>query len=151
MMGNRKLPFGYQIKLGEVVVNPAEAKMVDDMFHWYIGGDSYSVLVKKLQEQPVRYSEGKPWNKNMVARILEDNAEKTIRKADASSEIISAEAPAAAQRMHCNRTDGTTGLGSAQWIGGSPGTNQRTYDQRGDIAGYSDSAEAGENYGAAAY
>lgn len=72
MMGNRKLPFGYQIKLGEVVVNPAEAKLVDDIFHWYIGGDSYSVLVKKLQEQPVRYSEGKPWNKNMVARILED-------------------------------------------------------------------------------
>lgn len=72
MMGYRKLPFGYQIKLGEVVVNLAEAKLVDDIFHWYIGGDSYSVLVKKLQEQPVRYSEGKPWNKNMVARILED-------------------------------------------------------------------------------
>ena len=72
MMGYRKLPFGYQIELGEIALNPDEAKVVDDIFRWYISGDSYSVLVKKLQEQPVRYSEGKSWNKNMVARILED-------------------------------------------------------------------------------
>ena len=49
-MGNRKLPFGYQIKLGEVVVNPDEAKLVDGIFRWYISGDSYGVLVKKLRE-----------------------------------------------------------------------------------------------------
>ena len=70
MMGYRKLPFGYQIELGEIALNPDEAKVVDDIFRWYISGDSYSVLVKKLQEQPVRYSEDKSWNKNMVARIL---------------------------------------------------------------------------------
>lgn len=95
MMGNRKIPFGYRIKLGEVVVNPAEAKMVDAIFHWYIGGDSYSVLVKKLQEQSVRYSEDKPWNKNMVARILED---KRYTGTENFPMIISSEVLASAQK-----------------------------------------------------
>ena len=94
-MGNRKLPFGYQIKLGEVVVNPDEAKLVNDIFHWYINGDSYGVLVKKLREQSVPYSVEKLWNKNMVARILED---KRYTGTEDFPMIISSEALASAQK-----------------------------------------------------
>ena len=94
-MGNRKLPFGYQIKLGEVVVNPDEAKLVNDIFHWYINGDSYGVLVKKLREQSVPYNVEKLWNKNMVARILED---KRYTGTEDFPMIISSEALASAQK-----------------------------------------------------
>lgn len=94
-MGNRKLPFGYQIKLGEVVVNPDEAKLVNDIFHWYINGDSYGVLVKKLREQSVPYNVKKLWNKNMVARILED---KRYTGTEDFPMIISSDALASAQK-----------------------------------------------------
>lgn len=97
-MGNRKLPFGYQIKLGEVVLNPKEAELVDDIFRWYIGGDSYGVLVKKLREQPVPYDVGKLWNKNMVARILED---KRYTGTEDFPTIISSEALASAKEKRC--------------------------------------------------
>ena len=94
-MGNRKLPFGYQIQLGEVVVNPDEAKLVDDIFRWYISGDSYGVLVKKLREQSVPYDVGKLWNKNMVARILED---KRYTGTEDFPTIMSSQALASAQK-----------------------------------------------------
>ena len=97
-MGNRKLPFGYQIKLGEVVVNPDEAKLVDDIFRWYISGDSYGILVKKLREQPIPYDAGKLWNKNMVARILEDK--RYIGTEDFPT-IISSETLASAKKKRC--------------------------------------------------
>lgn len=94
-MGNRKLPFGYQIKLGEVVVNPDEAKLVNEIFRWYISGDSYGVLVKKLREQSVPYDTGKLWNKNMVARILED---KRYTGTEDFPMIITSEALTSAQK-----------------------------------------------------
>ena len=31
-MGNRKLPFGYQMRMGEIVRNEPEAKAVQDIF-----------------------------------------------------------------------------------------------------------------------
>ena len=99
-MGNRKLPFGYQIKLGEVVVNPDEAKLVDGIFRWYISGDSYGVLVKKLREQSVPYDVGKLWNKNMVARILED---KRYTGTKDFPMIISSEALASAQEKRSTK------------------------------------------------
>ena len=97
-MGNRKLPFGYQIKLGEVAVNPDEAKLVDDIFRWYISGDSYGALVKKLREQSVPYDVGKLWNKNMVARILED--ERYTGTEDFPT-IMSSEALVSAKEKRC--------------------------------------------------
>ncbi len=71
-MGNRKQPFGYQIELGQIVLHPKEAKLVRWIFTQYNSGDAYSTLVAMLKEQEVAYDEGKLWNKNMVARILQD-------------------------------------------------------------------------------
>ena len=72
MAGNRKLPFGYRMELGKIVIHPEEASTVQYIFQQYILGLSYTELVKYLREQDVPYDQGKLWNKNMVARILEN-------------------------------------------------------------------------------
>ena len=72
-MGNRKQPFGYRMKMGEVVLHAQEAKLVEYIFQQYLSGASFNILVAQLREQPIPYDEGKLWNKNMVARILEDH------------------------------------------------------------------------------
>lgn len=73
MATNRKLPFGYEIREGAVVLRPNEAEMVRWIYQQYIAGLSYETLTQKLCQQPVPYLPGKAWNKNMVARILADN------------------------------------------------------------------------------
>lgn len=72
-MKNRKQPFGYRVEMGAVVLHPQEAMLVKYIFQQYISGASYKQLVTVLREQPIPYNEGKLWNKNMVARILEDH------------------------------------------------------------------------------
>ena len=71
-MGNRKQPFGYQMVMGEIVPHPAEAELVRHIFRQYCSGATFSTLTAELRDQPIPYDEGKLWNKNMVARILED-------------------------------------------------------------------------------
>lgn len=71
-MGNRKQPFGYRMELGAIVRHPQEAALVEQIFRQYLSGSTYNALVAELRSQPVPYDEGKVWNKNMLARILED-------------------------------------------------------------------------------
>lgn len=71
-MGKRKQPFGYRMKMGEIVLHPQEANLVAYIFQQYIAGATFNTLVQELKDQPIPYYEGKAWNKNMVARILED-------------------------------------------------------------------------------
>lgn len=71
-MGNRKQPFGYRMELGVIVRHPQEAALVEQIFRQYLSGSTYNALVADLRSQPVPYDEGKVWNKNMLARILED-------------------------------------------------------------------------------
>lgn len=71
-MGNRKQPFGYRMEMGEIVLHLQEAKVVEYIFLQYTTGATYNTLVAELRNQPVPYDKGKAWNKNMVARILED-------------------------------------------------------------------------------
>ena len=74
MMGsNRKRPFGYKMEFGEVVLHPAEAETVRWIYDSYLAGASYNALVDKLRERGIPYDEGRPWNKNMAARILADH------------------------------------------------------------------------------
>lgn len=72
MMGNRKQPFGYRVVMGEIVHHPQEAKLVEYIFRQYLSGSTFNALVAELRNQPTPYDVGKVWNKNMVARILED-------------------------------------------------------------------------------
>ena len=71
-MGNRKLPFGYRMVLGEITVQPAEADLVRLIFHRYSTGATLGELTKILCRQDISYDTGRTWNKNMVSRILED-------------------------------------------------------------------------------
>lgn len=71
-MGNRKQPFGYKMELGEIVICLPEAVLVKHIFAQYLDGATFTTLTTELQNQPVVYDEGKLWNKNMVARILQD-------------------------------------------------------------------------------
>ena len=60
------------MEMGELTLHTQEAEVVRWIFEEYCEGIPYNSLVDKLEAQPVPYDEGKPWNKNMVARILED-------------------------------------------------------------------------------
>ena len=71
-MGNRKQPFGYRVVMGEIALHPQEAKLVEYIFRQYLSGSTFNALVLELRKQSVPYIEEKAWNKNMVARILED-------------------------------------------------------------------------------
>ena len=71
-MGNRKLPFGYQMRMGEIVRNELEAKAVQDIFLQYTLGASLKEIAEQMSKTGPTYDTGKSWNKNMVARILEN-------------------------------------------------------------------------------
>ena len=71
-MGKRKLPFGYHIRDGQIQIKDNEAQAVRMIFDHYTAGMSYSRLTDKLNGQGVPYVPGKSWNKNMVARVLQD-------------------------------------------------------------------------------
>lgn len=72
-MGNRKLPFGYKMVMGEIVIHPQEAQAVQGIYARYLAGASFNDITDHLKEKGPSYDVDKLWNKNMVARILEDN------------------------------------------------------------------------------
>ena len=71
-MGNRKQPFGYQMRMGEIIRNESEAKAVQDIFLQYMLGASLKEIAEQMRKTGPVYDEGKSWNKNMIARILEN-------------------------------------------------------------------------------
>ena len=71
-MGNRKLPFGYQMRMGEIIRNEPEAKAVQDIFLQYTLGASLKEIAEQMARTGPTYDVGKSWNKNMIARILEN-------------------------------------------------------------------------------
>lgn len=71
-MTNRKLPFGYRMEGGQVRIVEAEVEIVEMVFACYAKGASYETLVKSLNKGTIPYAPSRPWNKNMVARILQD-------------------------------------------------------------------------------
>jgi len=71
-MGYRKLPFGYRMEAGRLEIDPQEAETVRSVFRDYIAGKTYKALAAKLNASDVRYHADKPWNINMIDRILKD-------------------------------------------------------------------------------
>ena len=155
-MGNRKQPFGYEMRFGTVVIQPQEAGLVQYLFRQYILGASFQELVGTLRQQEVPYDAGKLWNKNMVARILENPrytggagdpalippeqfqaaAEKGA-KTTPSQKTEAQKAPAAAVRQEHNGFHGEPGAGVAE-----PGRCQSSGNPG---AGYSGRGSAGSN------
>lgn len=66
----RKLPFGYKMESGRIAVDTAESHWVTHLFSRYNMGVSVQELANFMNDTAVRYDPNKPWNKNMVARIL---------------------------------------------------------------------------------
>lgn len=71
-MANRKLPFGYCLRGGQVREDEQEAGLVRLIFRRYGEGASYGKLADELNVTGCPYAPGRPWNKNMVARVLQD-------------------------------------------------------------------------------
>lgn len=68
----RKLPFGYRMEMGRIVIDPVEAEWIVYIYEQYILGESFKRLADAMCRTGVYYDVGKQWNKNMVARILQD-------------------------------------------------------------------------------
>lgn len=100
-MTNRKQPFGYKIRRGKPVIYETEADIVRKIFKAYLSGASYSTITDMLHGQAVSYDDGKPWNKNMIARILGD---RRYIENDVYPQIISAADFSIVQRQRESRT-----------------------------------------------
>ena len=68
----RKFPFGYRMEFGKVVIDPDESKWVIYIFEQYILGESFKSISDTLKDAGISYDADKLWNKNIVARILQD-------------------------------------------------------------------------------
>lgn len=74
MSKKRVFPFGYQMREGQIMVNPQEAQLVLEIFEQYRQGKTTPELAASAMLQGIPYREGTAgWNKNMVCRILDDS------------------------------------------------------------------------------
>ena len=69
---NRTQPFGYRMEFGKVVIDSDESRWVTYIYEQYMLGKSFKSLSDTLCGTGIRYDADKHWNKNMVARILQD-------------------------------------------------------------------------------
>lgn len=73
MTQNRTLPYGYKIEGGRVMTNDVETEVILRIYRSYAEGLSYKAIAESLIKEGIRYMPEKPeWNKNMVARILQN-------------------------------------------------------------------------------
>ena len=69
----RYLPFGYRIANGNYEVVPEEGQLVRQIFSQYLEGNSLLQLAEVAQRSGIPYRENAAhWNKNMIARMLDD-------------------------------------------------------------------------------
>ena len=73
MKKNRTIPFGYEMKNGEIQPNLVESRAVQTIFESYLQGHSLADIAQHMSETGIPYHETSlTWNKNMVKRILEN-------------------------------------------------------------------------------
>lgn len=101
MAWQRKIPFGYEIRGGQIRHHPQEADAVRYIFGQYLAGASFLAIAQDMAGQGIRYhSHTAQWNKNMVKRILENTR---YTGADNWPRLVSDEDYAAAQRQREGR------------------------------------------------
>lgn len=75
MAKNRIRPYGYKIEGGKTAIEPQEAEIIRRIYRQYAAGLSYKRIAEELTKEGIRYMPEKPlWNKNMVARILQNKS-----------------------------------------------------------------------------
>ena len=73
MKKNRTIPFGYEMKNGEIQPNQIESRAVQTIFESYLQGASLADIAQRMTEIGIPYHETSLiWNKSMVKRILEN-------------------------------------------------------------------------------
>lgn len=73
MAKNRIRPYGYKIEGGKTAIEPREAEVIRRIYREYAAGLSYRSIAQALSGDGIHYMPDKPlWNKNMVARILQN-------------------------------------------------------------------------------
>lgn len=126
MGSNRAVPFGFKMEFGRIVIFPEEASRVTYLFDQYLLGASYKGLSDEMNGYGVHYDGEKPWNKNMIARILQDcrhtgeggapkiiepsvyqHSEEKRKKSYGTRKIRGTESPAAQMRLSNHSTHGT--------------------------------------------
>lgn len=97
MPKNRIRPYGYKIEGGKTAIDAREAEIIREIYGRYAAGLSYKRIAEELTATGVRYMPDKPeWNKNMVARILQNQSYLGTEKFPA---ILKSDLQQAAQRM----------------------------------------------------
>ena len=77
MIVKRENKFGYKLDGTEVVLNDTEAKLVQDIFHYYIDGLSASQILKMVVASNIRYYANKDgWSRSIIITILQDETYK---------------------------------------------------------------------------
>jgi len=73
MSKNRYHPYGYHIRDGRIQINDVESDVIRRIFQRYAQGASYKRIAEALSANGIAYMPEKPlWNKNMIARILQN-------------------------------------------------------------------------------
>ena len=71
-MKKRTMPYGYEIRNGEITVDKKAAKIIEEIFTSYLDGMSFGNIADEMTCRGIDYYDGKTkWNKLMVKRILE--------------------------------------------------------------------------------
>lgn len=72
-MGSRWILFGYKMEYCNYIIVPHEAETVRRIFSSYIDGMTLKAIADDLTAEQIQYKEGRTtWNKNMIARIIEN-------------------------------------------------------------------------------
>lgn len=73
MAKNRTIPYGYHIEMGRLEPHKDEKEVVIKIYTEYAQGKSYKTIAELLTYLQVPYNEDRTdWNKNVVARILQN-------------------------------------------------------------------------------
>lgn len=72
-MGSRFCLYGYAVENNKYIINENEARIVSEIFEKYLSGMTLKMIADELTERKIPYyKEKNTWNKNMVARIIEN-------------------------------------------------------------------------------
>ena len=62
--------FGYDVRNGEFSVNEEEAAVLMKIWQWYLEGDGYGKIAKRLNAEGIKTRSGKPWIETTVMRMI---------------------------------------------------------------------------------
>ena len=95
----RYLPFGYHMNEGKIEPAPEESNLLRAIFDGYLAGMSLQNLADMAQRTGIRFRENaNGWNKNMIARMLDDDRMQDWRPPPCGKKKRPSPAPSASSR-----------------------------------------------------